>query len=445
MEIALISLFVVFAPTLALATSEKVYDVHDEPMARFKHPTPWLDLGADFRYRFIYDNARKLDKNEAGHDRVQHRPRLRIWAKIKHSENVQSSIRLVGEPRYYVRPELADQFIRHEFLFDRLNFTWKDPFGLPVTATVGRQDIRTGTGWLILDGTPLDGGRTLFFDGIRFVYDVPNRDTTAHLLLIDNHADSSKWLKPFNDRDFDLIEQDERGAILYISNKLQENKEWDYYFIYKQDNNRAISTGFQGEIYTLGTMLHGYINDHWEYCWEFAPQFGHKNGKELNAFGTNNRLTYHFNDEKKNKVHFGYEYLSGNDDKDKNFDKVWGRKDQWSVLHNGDIDSIDGRKYDSSNLHRFNLGWVTEPCKDWKIETNYHLLFADDNTSAGGTNGLSKRGNYRGQLLRNEIRHSVNKHVSHRFETELFLPGNFYSRERNDVAVLFRYGILLTW
>ena len=83
--------------------------------------------------------------------------------------------------------------------------------------------------------------------------------------------------------------------------------------------------------------------------------------------------------------------------------------------------------------------------KDWKVETNYHLLFADDNTSAGGTNGLSKRGNYRGQLLRNEINYSVNKHISHRVETELFLPGNFYSRERNDVAVLFRYGILLTW
>ena len=131
--------------------------------------------------------------------------------------------------------------------------------------------------------------------------------------------------------------------------------------------------------------------------------------------------------------------------KDKNFDRVWGRTDQWSILHTGDLDSIDGRKYDSSNLHRINLGWITEPFKNCSVETNYHLLFADDNTSAGGTNGLSKGGNFRGQLIRNEIKYSLNEHISHRVETELFFPGDFYNKTRNDIAVLFRYAIMLTW
>lgn len=445
--IILLSLHVAFAPSPAWATG-KVFDVEDEPMARFKHPAPWLDLGADFRFRFIYDNARKASKNEVGHDRIQQRYRTRLWAKIKHSEDVISSIRLVAEPRYFTRPPSADrQFVRHEFLFDRLNVTWKNPFNLPVTAVIGRQDIKTGTGWLLLDPTPLDGGRTSFFDGLRLIYDLPDRDSTAHLLLINDYANSSKWLKPFNDRDFDLIEQDEKGLVLYLNNRLPEGKEHDYYFIYKNDRNRAISTGFQGEIYTFGTMYHGRFNSNknLEYCFEFAPQFGHKNGKQLNAFGTNNRVTYHYNDAKKNRVFFGYEYLSGNDDKDKNFDRVWGRTDQWSILHTGDLDSIDGRKYDSSNLHRINLGWITEPFKNCSVETNYHLLFADDNTSAGGTNGLSKGGNFRGQLIRNEIKYSLNEHISHRVETELFFPGDFYNKTRNDIAVLFRYAIMLTW
>ncbi len=437
------------SPVWAEQTSReysKVYDVEDRPMTSFKHPTPWLDLGADFRFRFIYDNARKASKKDIGHDRIQQRYRLRTWAKIKHSDDVTTDIRLAAEPRYFTRPTTNDkQLVRHELLFDRLNVTWKNPFDLPVTAIIGRQDMKMGTGWLLLDGTPLDGGRTGFFDGLKLSYDLPGRDSTAHLLLIDNHADSAEWLKPFNDRDFDLIEQDERGLVLYLNNRLPDNKEHDYYFIYKQDRNRAISTGFQGEIYTLGSMWHGMLNNKWEYCVEVAPQFGHKNGKQLNAFATNNRMTYHYGDAKKNRVFYGYEYLSGNDDKDKNFDRVWGRLDQWSILQTGDLDSIDGRKYDSSNLHRINLGWITEPTGKLKVETNYHILFADDNTSAGGTNGLSKGGNFRGQLIRNQIDYKATEHVSHRFETELFFPGDFYNKTRNDIAVLFRYAILLTW
>ncbi len=40
--------------------------------------------------------------------------------------------------------------------------------GMPLTATVGRQDIIEGVGWLVMDGTPLDGSRTVYFDAARF-------------------------------------------------------------------------------------------------------------------------------------------------------------------------------------------------------------------------------------------------------------------------------------
>ncbi len=431
---------------VAQATCKRDYDPYNGQVLQLKNPTPWLELGADFRFRVVYDEARKMDKNATGHDRINTRYRARAKGRVKLSEELDFNIRLVTEPRYYHRPPSLDkQLIYHELLFDQFNLVWRNALGLPMTATVGRQEIKLGSSWLILDGTPLDGGRTNFFNAIRATYDLKEWNTSVDLIWIENHGDSAKWLKPFNDRDFDLAEQDERGAIIYLSKKRSKDSRLDGYFIYKQDHNRRVSSGYQGEIYTFGAMLEGRLNENWTYCFEVAPQFGHKNGKELNAFGSNNQLTYDFKDERKNKITVGYEYLSGDDDPDKNFDRVWGRVDTWSVLYQGTIDSLDGRAYDNSNLHRIHFLWMTEPTENIVIKAAYNLLFADENTSAGGTCGLSKSGCFRGQLLRAQIEHKISKSLSHRVEGELFMPGNFYSDARNDVAVFARYGIVYTW
>jgi hypothetical protein len=436
---------VCFCPALQ-GREETAYDTSQKKITDLKNPADWLELGGDFRFRFIYDDARKLDKEAVGHDRIQTRFRARVQAKIKLTDDLDFNMRLVTEPRYYIRAEVEPHhWAYHEALFDKFNLTWRNAFDLPMTAVIGRQEIRLGSGWLICDGTPLDGGRTAFFDALRFTYEMENWDTTADFILVDDHGDSAKWLKPFNDRDIDLAEQDEKGAILYFNKRTSQDSGIDLYFIYKHDTHRLISSGSEGEIYTLGTRFYGRLNERWQYSMEFAPQFGHKNGKSLGAFGTNNQLIYNFNDEKKNKIYLGYEYLSGNDDPDKNFDKVWGRIDTWSVLYQGCIDSIDGREYDSSNLHRIYADWATNLTEKVQLKSGYALLFADDNTYKGGTGGMSKSGNFRGQLLRTQLSYKISKNIEHRLEGELFIPGDFYNDDRNDPAVFVRYNLVFTW
>ena len=39
--------------------------------------------------------------------------------------------------------------------------------GVPLDFKIGRQDLFLGNGWLVGDGTPLDGSRTFYFDAIR--------------------------------------------------------------------------------------------------------------------------------------------------------------------------------------------------------------------------------------------------------------------------------------
>jgi hypothetical protein len=431
----------------AWAGSEDVNKPDTGRMLQFKHPTSWLELDADLRLRAEYDNNRKFDKEAVGHERVVFpRFRARAGAKMKLLDDIDFNTRLVMEPRYYIRPPSQDpQFTRNEVLFDKFNLAWQNVLDLPFTIVAGRQELCLGSGWLISDGTPVDGGRTAFFDALRFTYNFQDSNTTMDFVWVENHADSAKWFKPFNDRDEDLSEQDEQGAILYLSKKTGKNAGIDGYFIYQHDHDRATSSGYEGEIYTPGLRKYDRLNERWQYNMEFAPQFGHKNGKSLGAFATNNQLIYNYNDEKQNKICLGYEYLSGNDDKDKNFDRGWGRVDTWSVLYQGCIDSIDGRAYDNSNMHRIYADWETNPTKKTNLRCVYNLMFADENTSAGGTKGMSKSGNFRGQLLRAQLKFKVSKLLEHRFEGEVFFPGDFYNNDKNDIAVFARYGLYLTW
>jgi len=418
----------------------------DETKYDFHNPLPWLEIGADARFRMIRERARKLDKNTKSDDRFWQRYRARLWTRMNLADVMDFNMRIVTEPRYYGRrDDLEHRFIRHEALFDRFNIELKNVFGLPVTAKIGRQDLQLGSNWLILEGTPLDGSRTSYFDAARFTCNLDEYDSTLDIIWVDNHADSGRWLKPFNDRNLDIAEQDERGIIAYLSNRLDKNAQIDGYFIYKNDRNRNRANGTEGNIYTLGSMIKGFIDDKWGYQIEVAPQFGHKNGKELGAFGSNNRLSYNLHDKKDNIFHVGYEYLSGNKDPDKHFDRVWARESRYSDLYNGCIDSIDGRELDGSNLHRPNFGWSIRPTDKMQIVTDYSLIFADKNTRDAGTNGMSKHGKFRGQLVKLQVKYKFNKHVHNRFTAECFLPGNFYNRDRNDVAMFLRYGIVFTW
>jgi hypothetical protein len=409
-----------------------------------KHPTEWLELGGDFRFRMYYDQARKFSKDTDG-DRIISRNRARVWGKFKLTDDIDFNLMLVTEPRYYIRPDsIKRPFAYHEVMFNKFNLTFRNVCDLPLTIVVGRQDLKLGSGWIISDGTALDYGRTNYFDALRFTYEMEN-DITADLVLIDNHADSAKYLKPINDRNMDLSEQDERGAIFYLAKKTSKDAGIDGYLIYKQDHDRVTSTGSQGEIYTLGFRKYGRLSKKWQYSMEFAPQFGHKNGKSLGAFATNNYLTYSFNDEKENKITLGYEYLSGNDDPDKHFDRGWARVDTWSVLYQGMVDSIDGRTIDGSNLHRFYVDWSTKLAKNIGFGAGYALLLADTNTNKGAAGGMSKSGIIKGHLLKMQMKIKYTKNLEQVFEAEAMIPGNFYNENRNNVAVFAKTDFIITW
>lgn len=411
---------------------------------RFHEVIPWLELGADLRHRMIYDNALKLDKNADGHERFWLRERARVWARVKPVDDLEFNIRAVFEPRYYCKPESMEHpFIRHEALFDLLNVKVSNVGGLPLSVVLGRQELKFGDGWLVLEGTPLDGTRTLHFDAARATFNADDIKTIFDAVFILNHANSSAWIRPFNDRDVDLIEHDEIGGILYASNKSLKNHTLDGYFIYKHDD-RVASSGSNSDIYTFGGRIEGHPDDHLSYRGELAQQFGHKNGESICALGANTQMAWALNDPLQNSFRAGYEFRSGDDKACGAFDPLWGRYPQWSNIFNGYTDTLEGLTAMSTNIHRLSVGWTFNPAKKLSIATDYHLLFANKNTMSGSA-GFSNDGKFRGQLLTCLAKYTFNEHVSTHLVGEVFVPGNYYDDSRNDVAFFGRWELMLQW
>ena len=211
--------------------------------------------------------------------------------------------------------------------------------------TVGRQDIILGNGWLVLDGTPQDGSRTIFFDAVRLSTQL-DPATTADIIYIDQCAAADDRIKPFNSQERwgpqpgSLTEQDERGAIVYLTNnEWIPNAQTSPYFIYKKDMDvefEGAKSGNNSDIYAFGARVAGKLDDDWKYRAEFAQELGRKNGDTLCAFGFNSCLTYMLHDPKSSELHMGYEFLSGDDPSsgtNEAFDPLWGR---WAAVERAD-------------------------------------------------------------------------------------------------------------
>jgi hypothetical protein len=437
----------------------------DQWCDRVKNPTPWFSWGGDLQLREVYANNYKTnDKDAPHHEEIYNRDRARIWTTIRpltDLPDVEINARFYWQ--YYYFTESANRSAEHlsEGSFDNLNLTMKNFLNTPSKLIVGRQDIFLGDGWLVADGTPVDGSVTGFFDAVRYIYDINDIATTADLIYIEDHAQQDAFINPIDQTAATYAEQDERGAIVYLTNKSFENTEISPYFMYKHAE-KFLPTGYNGDVYVPGIRFAQKIDKNWRYRVEGAYEFGSKDGynangsyndtrDDLSAWGLNSQLAYFTNDELNNNYRLSYEYLSGNDPSDKTlhgFDILWGRWARWSDLYadNVRLEANGGRPADFTNYHRVGPGWSFNPNKQMEIATDYYLLFADQNPLRDDPHDkFSNAGAFRGQLLTSVLRYNISKNIKGHLQGELYFPGNYYTEGHRDWSTFLRYEIVFTF
>lgn len=478
-------------PAAAYAGAEAAHwhDVDTDFMKAFHHPMEGVEMGLDLRLREVYnrdifslndsygDNAAAPFKAGNWNNYHWQRYRTRWSTKVALTDDVTFNTRLTWEfwghaaPDRSFNPFFAEKsYDFDEAIFDTMNIQFRDAFDLPLTLTVGRQDIILGTGWLVLDGTPADGSRTIFFDALRGTYDF-SESTKLDMIYIQQYDDESKWLKPFNhgdvsDRRHVTQNQDEKGVILYLTNKLTDMTNVDAYYMFKKDERSDWAkfwgrAGADQETHVLGGRLYGNLDENWSYSAEGAYQFGkfHADGGnyvDQRGLGANTKLMYAFNDDLKNEVHIGYEYMSGDDPgtgKNEKFNTMWG--DWPQTQRGGDLQSYmwtaEGALGEVANLHRLGVGHSFKPHKVWTLASDYNLMWADENTFGGtaqGASGMlnfSRGGSFRGQMLTGLLTYQCCKNFKTQFLVDYFIPGGYYEAPSNDNAMFARINMEWTF
>lgn len=429
---------------IAILRADK--DLADTPRP---HSADWFSFGGDLRYRYYSEHNAKLTSSDAKTKyRSWHRPRIRAWAKVKPMKDLEILMRVLYEPRYYNRPDMPHPFVRNEAVIDQLFVRWSNALGLPLAITAGRQDIELGKGWLVREGTPLDGGRSFFFDAVRGTYTAKSIQTVFDVIYLKQYSDSAKIIKPFNDADIHNTEQDETGVILYATNTSLKNTTLEGYFIYKHDEkvrgfaDSKLKKGNNSDLYTIGVRAAGKPSPHWEYDVELAGQFGQKNGTRVCAMATNNRIAYCFCDDWATKVFFDYEYRSGDKHVDGQFDMLWGRYTQNSNIYSYTIASLEGRtSANGSNFHRFGPGIAFKPNKKTYIALAYNVMFRDKKLQANKSMSIDQ-GAFRGHLLTAQVKYKLCDNVALRLLVDTFLPGGYYGKN-NDVGTFVQTQVVI--
>jgi hypothetical protein len=411
-----------------------------------------------------------LDDDALGHEHEYQRYRTRWWTKWVLGDDISLNTRLAWEFRTWDEPRTQDvNFNADEALFDWFNINLRNVAGMPLTATIGRQDIILGGGWLVLDGTPLDGSRTIYFDAARATYDWAETSSKLDLIYISQSAESDRWLQPICDEDRAVTEQDENGAILWWTNTSFKPMQLEGFFIYKNDNPfdqsvTNIPTPLQvwtrkAEIFTFGGAVSGTHGDHWKYRAEGAIQTGEKSlpttdlstgdMRDLEAYGVLATLEYLFKDPAQHATHITYEYASGDDpdtSDNEQFDLLWGEWPRWSelLIYTATFETSPA---ELTNLHRFNVGHRFNLTKQWTITADYHALWADENGQASWLNryALSDEHHFRGHLFTAWAKFKFSEQLIGHLLGEYFNPGSYYQDRTDDDAFFLRVNVEYTF
>src|SRR5208283_4662806 len=189
-------------------TNETSLSSLEQTIQDLKNPVSWLTWGGDFRVRNEYfNNALSLTPNPAVdplfgpvHSQDYLRFRGRLWTTLTPTEGLSLNARLAAEPREFLEPGFSDTYFDQSGIqwrygiIDNLNVKWQQPLDLPLTVTVGRQDIFLGDGWLVGDGTPDDGSFTYFLDAARVTWDLKEQKTTIDAIGIFQYGRPDPWL-----------------------------------------------------------------------------------------------------------------------------------------------------------------------------------------------------------------------------------------------------------
>ena len=442
--VSLLTATVVCSSVFGAEAEEKKTDAMDAKKAEFKQAAPQavpaeseeFKWGGDFRFRAIYFDhipyAAGPAEARGGANSFQ-RYRTRIFGEYHPNENLYFRGRLVNEFRTYQdasHPSTGKAWsAMDETVFDNLFVDYKhDKFDV----RVGRQDLIYGTGKLILDGTPLDGSRTIYFDAAKVVYKGID-DTTVDFLAM--YTESHDPLA-IHSQDRSLVgytpgyDGVEAGGAVYIKNKSTEDLPWEGYFITKTKQQLfPTAQEIEDPINTVGTRLmpkwaDGAFDGNLEVAYQSTPG--------TDAFMVDALVNWNIMEEQNGKLGLGWYHLS------EDWNPVFARWPQYSELYVYSYDTTGAGQW--KNISMPHIDFSISPMKNYKADflLGYMMAPEDDGPGTGNIRGLLFTW-WNKFTLKEKMLSDRDKLTGHVL-FELMQPGSYYtSAQRDNTATFLRF------
>jgi len=407
--------------------------------------------------------------------------RTRLWVESDVLPSVTAKARIVNESRAWLYPDMSQKPQKStsewpdEWVFDNLYLETRDLLDKTLDLRVGRQELIYGNGRVMLDGTPGDGSRTLYFNAAKAtIKAIPQSQLDVFGIY---NEPEDQWAINGAQRDLSAFPKapegvTESGAGIYLKNFALTNLPFEAYLIHKRESAysqpvKPDAAGHFGpapfawqtvnaqakslenpnfDVETAGVRLMPVFNDTISGNLEVAGQYGTHGDTDMHGFMVDASLAQQFTGVAATPVLKGGVYLLSGDNPgtatDEGWNPLWSRCPQSSELFVFAYDA-EQSAFRWSNLIDPNLSLSISPTKRAKTTATIHYLAAFE---ADGNGGGKERG-WLGQLkqeftLAENALRPKDKLTTY-FLLECLDPGNYYKRQ--DTGVFARWELLYTF
>jgi hypothetical protein len=377
--------------------------------------TARLETGFEERVRSEnWDNSTDFDATVVD-ARHQWRFRTRLWAKLTLGGHTDLAVGLANESRTWTTPRLA--LTLDETVFETLYFEHR--FADGASLRVGRQNLARGDGFILMDGGPLDGSRTAYFNAL-VASQVSGPSRLDFLVVSDPCRD--RYLPPLHDRHRPLIEWDETALGLYWTGPTpcRAGTADLYGFVKTEGDERLVPT--------LGGRVVRGSSGRWTAKAELAAQAPRAPGADQAlAWGGQASVRRTFACAMKPSLLLGWTGLSGDDpatEADEGWDPLFSRWPRWSDLYIYTLASERGAAY-WTNLSMWQAEFRATPRERLDLRLGYQRL--DAFHGFPGAPEIYGGGTRRGDLYAGRVDYRLNDAWRGHVVGEWFEPGDFYA------------------
>ncbi len=391
-----------------------------------------------------WNNA--LDYNDSLDDeRVQVRWRTRAWMKAPLTRDIDFMVGVNQETNQILTPDRPFRF--DEAVVETAYVDFKKLFVKGLSLRVGRQNLMKSEGFLLFEGTPGDGSRSLYFNAAVLGYSW--KKSKVELIGISNPR-TDRYLPRVHDRFKPLMDWNERAlGAYYTGNDLKDTSLEAYYFYKKETGDLRPEAHFQYQgdrhISTAGGRVVRQFSRGVSLTGELASQWGaQRPNLTVAARGGYLYLKKTFGPGGRHYVLGGYTGLSGDNPatpgRIEDWDPLFSRWPKWSELL---IYSQFRERAPSywTNTRMWQAEVVYVPVKPVNVRLTLYRLSASH--PFNGSPATFGAGAMRGTMPQIRVDYSPNKYWKMHALYERMSPGNFYSARAP--AYFLRFEAIFTY